>query len=510
MSRGAVVTALIAFVLVGAAPVAAMLARVDGEDLAGVLAPRTIELFLRTLGLGLSSGLVALVFGGLFGFLVARTDVPGAALLRPIGVVPLLLPPLILAVSWSAMTSIRGGPATMLVLAISTFPLVAMFTARAFERIDARREEAMRMVGGLGFVLRVELPLVLPSAACGACFAFCFAVNDFTVPDYVSSIGPKFNVYADEVFANWRSTSDSGRAVASALPLIALSLCALLPALALRRRTLLDLVDGDFRRPAPLALGPWRWPAFAFCAALLGVTVIAPLGRLVFESGGGPRGFTFEAMGAAFSRSLELGREQLQSSLWMSAAAALACLPLALVLGHALERTRSRALQLLVIVPLGVPAVLFGIGNIVCWNRPATGALYDSPWMVVVLFVGRFAPLAILAGAAGAALIDRRQEEAARVCGVRPARTLFGLVLPQLSGALSGSAALVFVLAMREIDAAVFVPAANGTAMFKLYNQVHFGREDFVAATALLVVAFVLLPGLVWSLLSRRRLEVLP
>jgi hypothetical protein len=39
---------------------------------------------------------------------------------------------------------------------------------------------------------------------------------------------------------------------------------------------------------------------------------------------------------------------------------------------------------------------------------------------------------------------------------------------------------------------------------------VHFGRDDFVAALALIVVFFVLLPGLLWSLFARERLEVLP
>jgi len=510
VSRSLVASALLAFGLVGLLPVALMFGRIDAADLAHVLQPRTLELLLRTLGLGLASAGIALVVGLVFGFLVARSDIPLARPMRAIGVMPLLLPPLILAMSWSAMTSLRGGWATVLVLALSTFPLVSMYAARAFERIDARREEAAWLVGGLRAVLRIELPLVLPSALCAACFAFCFTINDFSVPDYVSSIGPKYNVYADEVFASWRSAEDSGRAVASALPLIALTLLALLPALALRRRSVLDALDGDFRTPAPLALGRWRWPAFAFALALVGVAVLAPLGRLVWESGGGPRGFSFESMRAAFARALELGRANLQSSLLLSAAAALVCVPLALVIGHALERARAQGLQLLVIVPIAVPAILFGIGNIALWNRASTAALYDSPYMVLVLMVGRFAPLAILAVAAAVAMVDRRQEEAARLAGSPPARTLFGILAPQLSGALMGAAALVFVLSMREIDAAIFVPAANSTVMFRLYNAVHFGRDDFVAALALLVACFVALPALCWTLLGRKRLEVLP
>ena len=69
---------------------------------------------------------------------------------------------------------------------------------------------------------------------------------------------------------------------------------------------------------------------------------------------------------------------------------------------------------------------------------------------------------------------------------------------------------MVFVLSMRELDAAILVPAANQMAMFKLFNAVHFGRDDFVAAMSLLIVFATVLPALLWALFSDRRLEVLP
>ena len=69
---------------------------------------------------------------------------------------------------------------------------------------------------------------------------------------------------------------------------------------------------------------------------------------------------------------------------------------------------------------------------------------------------------------------------------------------------------LVFVLALRELDATLLVPAANHTAMFRIFNQIHFGRDAFVAALALLLVFLIVLPGLLWSLFARKRLELLP
>lgn len=503
--------AALAFLTLAIAPVAVMLLRIGPGDLQAILRPQAIDLMGRTLLLGLGSAALAVLLGAPFGFLTARTDLPGAAWLRPLGLLSLIPPPLFLAIAWTALVDLRAAPAAVLVLGTSAFPIVALFTAKAAERIDARREEAALLAGGLRAALRMELGLLAPAVACGACIAFTFAVNDFAVPDYVSSVGPKFNVYADEIFANWQQRHETGRAVASALPLVALTLLTLLPALALRRRGALATLSGDFRRPLPLRLGRWRWPAFLFCAACVGVGGLLPLARLVFEAGGGARGWSSAALRNAFARTLELERSFLATSLLYAAVAATLCVPLALVLGHALERARrGRLLEWLVALPIAVPAVLFGIGVIAVWNHPATGWIYDGGIVITLLFMGRLIAFPLLASSSAVASFDPRLEEAAALAGAGPARRLASIVAPGVRGSLLGGWTLVFVLAMRELDAAILVPAANRTVIFKAYNRVHFARDDDVAALCLLVVFFIALPGLLWALFGRQRLEVLP
>lgn len=527
MSRPLVALALVAYALLGFLPLAVMLARVDGSDLSGLFSERTVSLLGRTVLLGGSAALLALCAGLPFGFLVARTDLPGAALLRPLGVLPLLIPPLFLATTWCVLLpSVRGAPAAIGVLALSTFPLVGVFAARAFERIDARQEESALLAGGLRAVLRMELPLVLPAACAGACLAFAFAVNDFGVPDYVSSVGVKFNVYADEIHFNWNQTKAPGQPVATALPLIALTLGALVPALALRRRGALAGRATAFRSPAPLALGAWRIPAFAFALALVLLGAGIPLGRLFWEAGNMPRhaaelGWTAPAAWSAgwatareaFGLAIERARGDLRNSLVFSLSAAVVAVPLGLVLGHAIERGRKgtgRLIELAALLPLAAPAILFSIGIIVLWNHAATADLYDSSAMAVILLAGRFAVFPVLIAAGAVSALDPSLEEAAALGGARPARRLAAIVAPSVRGALAGGFVLVFVLAMRDLDSAILVPAMNRTAIFRAFNGVHFGRDSYVAALSLLLIFAVVLPGLLYALLARKRLEVLP
>lgn len=511
MSRALRITAGLAFALLCLAPILVMLTRVGAADFENLGSERTLALLGRTLRLGLHSTLIAVLIGAPFGFLLARTDVPGASWMRPLGIVPLVLPPLFLAITWTAMFELRGPYATALVLGVNTFPLVALFTAKAAARVDARREEAALLVGGLGSVLRMELPLLLPGVLTGAALAFAFAVNDWSVPDYISSVGPKFNVYADEIFANWQLEADTGKAVVTAIPLVLVTLAALLPALSLRRRGALATLDGDFRRPAPLRLGKWRWPAFAFCLAVVLFTVGGPIARLAFEAGGGARGFTVAAFRESMSTTLEFEREFLANSLIWSAAAATLAVPLALVIAHAIERLRGgRWLEPIVLLPIAVPAILFGIGTINLWNHDVTAEIYDGNAMILLLYLGRFLAFPVLVLSGAVAALDPRLEEAAELAGAGPLRRLRSIVAPPLRPSMVGGWVLVFVFAMRELDAAVLVPAANHTVIFKAYNRIHFARDDSVAALCLLILFFLVLPGLLWSLFAREKLEVLP
>ena len=548
MSRPLVALALALFVLASLAPLAAMAPRVESADFALFAGARVWDLLGRTLGLGLTTAALALAVGLPFGLLVARTDMPGASWLRSLAVVPLLLPTLLLAMTWTVFTTWRGFGAAVWVLGLSTFPLVAIFAARAAERVDGRLEDAARVAGGWGAALRVTLALVLPPALAGACLAFVFTVNDFAVPDYVSSVGPKFNVYADEIFASWGQLGSPGRAVVLALPLVALNLLALVPALALRKRGALASLGSGFRSPDTVPLGPWRWPAFALALALVTVAALAPIGRLAWEAARGPAVWSdvnvalvlerppeategiglrerlsvaprlLAAQGGHMARAFRLAfdrsREDLSASLRHAAIAATCAALVGLVLGHAIERARrrglGRGLELVSLLPLAAPATLFGIGAIVLWARPATQELYQGPGMPPLLFAGRLVTFAILILSGAVASLDRSLEEAAAVAGARPARRLAWIVAPNLRSAIVGAWALVFAFSMRELDAAILVPAANRTAIVRVFNGVHFGRDDFVAALALLLVLVILLPGMLWTAFARKRLEVLP
>ncbi|MEC7233104.1 MAG: hypothetical protein VXW31_09200, partial [Planctomycetota bacterium] len=262
--------------------------------------------------------------------------------------------------------------------------------------------------------------------------------------------------------------------------------------------------------PAQVAPSAMRNRAVDLAAPEVAAAIAAREGDDVSDAGGGIPVFVGN-LRAAFARAFELSRESLASSLLIALLTASICLPLALVLGHAVRRSRRGALlQVASLLPLVVPATLFGIGTIVLWNREFSARFYDSQGLVVLLFVGRFLGIGVLIVSGAIASYSVRLEESARLAGAGPIGRLFMVVAPGIWPTLVGTWIAIFALSIRELDAAVLVPAANDTAMFRVFNAVHFGRDDFVSALALLVIFSILLPGALWSLFSRARLRFLP
>jgi lipopolysaccharide/colanic/teichoic acid biosynthesis glycosyltransferase len=62
---------------------------------------------------------------------------------------------------------------------------------------------------------------------------------------------------------------------------------------------------------------------------------------------------------------------------------------------------------------------------------------------------------------------------------------------------------LVAVFAIRELDLAVLLPAANASAAVRYYNALHFARDHFVAAFGLLITLLLFLPVAIHALFSK-------
>lgn len=514
------IAAWLLFALAAWLPLAPLLGAFGDPAALGFAADaRLLGLLGRTLWMGAAAAALAMLCGAGFALLCVRVRFPGARLLESLLPLPLLLPPLLLAQAWFGLAELRGPWAAVFTLGLAAAPIPGLLAARSLRRQRASAHEAALLLGPRAAAVEM-LRTAAPATLLGGLLAFVIAISDFAVPDYFAVQQPLFHVYAMEVFGHSRSASFAEGARA-ALPLVAIGLIGIGAALRLQGRVRAAEIGGG-RPPAPFRPGRAGTAAAALAAlALATLLAIAPLGRLLWESGRtgplDPRGWA-EVSAAAFGQVFERARGDFLSSLRFSALAAAIVLAAAPFWAHLLlraERAPSRAqraagrlLAAATALPLLAPSVALGFGAILVFDRPALRPFYDSPWLPALLLAGRYGPIAAFLLLERLRAVPEAQEESAWIGGASyPARLLRYRLRPQAGGWLLAGA-LVFAFAMRELDLNILVSPMNASASVRYFNALHFARDNFVAACSLVLCALLWLPlaaGAAWSSLRARR-----
>jgi iron(III) transport system permease protein len=485
----------------------------------------------NSLGIAGLAALLAVLIGVPYAVLVTRTDIPGKGFLSWIYLVPLVLPPLLTAVSWSFIPAFEPAPLTgdsagdpewggvIAVLragamfALCYFPLVVLFARRALQRVPAPLEEAARVAGGPWAALRgITLPLIAPGTLAGALFVFLFALNDFSLVDFLNWVRPtadRINVYPFRSFTAWRESDGEAAAVALGLPIAIAGIVLLLGIHRLIGRGHRASVATSFRPAKPFELGAGRWAALAGISVLLVVSVGIPLYGLLSKAGGIDSYRAIWKLVAGANSTTD----EVAWTMWHAALAATLAAPLAFVLAHRVARRRSPWVFVLALLPLAMPPIFLGIGALRTYGGleiPLPGGGTRNPFVdpdsprfgSTLVLVAKYLPFALAALWAAFLEIDPRLEEAAAAAGVKPLDRVLGIALPLARPALGLAFVLVFVFSLREIDTLVLLDSAG--VMRKIYTAVHFTRDSQVAALCVILIAMQAIPFLVLHLLVPR------
>lgn len=499
-ARIGVLLPLAALALLGGLPTVLALADIasDGRDAwAAVRDPLLYARLVRTLGIGAAVLGLSIALGLAQGWLLVRSDLPGRRLWSSLLPLPLFLPPLVHVLAWFQLLDWTGSKALIAVYTLSLGPLCTLMALRAFEQVSREQAEANLLLGGRGALLAVELREALPAALVGAALVLVLLLSDFAVADFVTSVGPKTVVYADSLYAH-HVGGRRAAAAAAALPGLLVAGLALGAALWARRR-LGWAVGMRFVPAEPLALGAARWPLALCMALLVGGAAVLPFVALAVQTG------SLEVLQRVASQA----SERIVFSILLAAGAATGMVLLAAPLALLARRLRRPlALDLLVFLPLAVPALSFGIGLVRQWNHAATEWIYQGLGVALLAVVGRYLALAYLPVCGTLERIDRRLEDAARLAGAGRAAVARSILLPLAARALVAAWCLSFAFTLRELDALIMLRAAQSSLTFQLYSNVVFARQEEIAALALVLALVTAAPLILFLSLTRRSLRL--
>jgi len=234
-------------------------------------------------------------------------------------------------------------------------------------------------------------------------------------------------------------------------------------------------------------LGRWRWPALLFCGSIVLLSLIVPVGVLVF----------WLARGLASGEPLRLLWGAAFNSVYVSAlaaaVAALAALPVA-VLAVRFPGRVAGFIERLSYLGYALPGVVLALALVFFGANYAPG-LYGTLALLIFAYAIHFLPQAV--GATRAALLQVRPsvEEAARGLGRGPAGVVATITAPLISSGILAGTALVFLTTMKELPATLLLSPLGfdtlATSIWTSASEAFFARA---AAPALLLILVSALP----------------
>ena len=488
-----------------------------GSDAWAVLDARTARLVLDTAILVAAVVVAAAAIGVPLAWLVTRTDLPGRTFWAVATALPLVIPSYVAALALlgalgprgllqelleavfgvERLPEIYGLPGAVLALTLSTYPYVYLLSAAALRGLDPSLEEAARSVGAtrLAAVRRVTLPALRPSLAGGSLLVALYVLSDFGAVSLM-----QYPALTRAIYLQYQALFDRDPAAVLALVLVALTAAVLILEARFRRRARYHRTTAAAPKAAGVvALGRWRWPAFAFCAAIVGLFLALPVAVLAY--------WTWQAV--PLGNPIALAWRPAVNSVLVSAAAAacavVAATPL-VVLAARRPSPWTRLLERASFAANALPGIVVAL-SLVFFGARYGGRLYQTLPLLVFAYLVRFLPQAVAALGAALRGVNPRYEEAARGLGARPARVLFSVTAPLVRPGLLAGAMLVFLSAMKELPATLLLrPIGFDTLATEIWQATAVAAYSDAAPPALLLI--VLSAPLVYVLVGRRGAEL--
>ena len=507
------ILAMVAFLITSIVPVGYMLSRFtaglfdgDASGAVGLLDGRQLVLLGRSLWVAVLSTAVALVLGLPAAVMLSAKDLPFRKVFFFLVLIPLLIPPYVMAGAWvhllspdgiingalravlgdSARVSLFSVPGCAWCLGISFFPVIAIITATGLAKVNGNLIDVARLsTGRWGVFWHGTLPQIWHHLAAAVCLVMIFVLGRYGVPSLLG-----INTYPVEIFAQFSAFYDDNSAVGTSLPLIFLVIAlVVLQRWIMRNRDYVSF-EASSNTTGGVKLGRTRGFAAGSLAIIFVLTVVLPFAAVL------PNVNSF----AAVVEAIRSAKDSILSTTLMGLIAATAATAIALpIAAQMTDRSRRfwPMFDILCWLPVAIPGTILGLGLVKLLNNMTWLRNADSFGVFLVLgYIGMFTAFSIRILEASYRRADPNIAESAALECSNWYQRLLHIDLPVHAGAIATSIILVFVLAVGELNATVLlIPPGRATLAVDIDNLLHYGASARASALCLveagLVVAIV-------------------
>lgn len=497
---------------------------------------RHLTALLNSLKLGIGVALLSGLFGVPIAWAISRTDMPAKGLVRLLVFGAFITPPYLAAIGWILLAGPNAGwlnkvwmtltgashgvvniysmSGLILVIAITSFPYVFVFTNAALDLVSSEMEDAAQILGAnkIHTAFRVTLPLVLPAILGGLIISFLEAIAVFGAPALIA-LPARFQVVSTQLWQFFENPTRVEVAAAYAMPLLLITVFMFYLQSSVLGRKGYASVTGKGGERRMLRLGPWRWVMFGYAMFVCLLAVLLPMTVLLqaaFSKAWG-RGFSLDNLTLRNFHYLLFEQTQAQQTILntflYSGITAFAAITLALAIAYVVSRKLvpwTNVLTFLCMAPFVIPGIVLAIGFYAAYAPPPL-ALYGTGTILVLAFVTRFLPIAYTSSAAGMRSINPEMEEAVRILGGGRLLAIRKVLAPLLKKNLAGAWILVFIPATRELSSAIFLVGPQTRVIsVMLYDLSEEGNFEVLSALgAILLVVTVAIAAIGFRIIGR-------
>ena len=478
----------------------------------------------NTLVLAFWVGLGSIAIGAPLAWLTARTDVPARRTIRTLVLASFVTPPFLGAFAWvmlagpnagllnkmwrgvtgadEALLNIFSMPGLIFVVTLYTFPYVYIMIANTLALIASDLEEAASILGAgrLAVALTVTLPMVLPALVSGFILAVLQALALFGSPA-ILALPAGFHTITTQIWSFFHFPPKTEMAAAFSIPLLLATALLLLVQKRVLGRRGYAAIGGKGGQRRAIALGRWRWPAFAGCLVVMACSIFLPYGILAKAalSRAWAQPLTWDNLTLAnFSFTFfEYGatHDAIVNTLELGVATATIGAGLVALLAYITTRRLVRGHQLigfLALAPVVIPGVVLAVALFIAYTRPPL-VLYGTLAILFIAYLTKEMPVGYAQSDATFRGIPPELEDAGRILGAGRLRILRDVTAPLARSGIIAAWCFIFIGVIRELSASIilFTPATKvmSVVIFDLKEEGQFGAIA-VLGLVMLVLTF--------------------
>lgn len=445
-----------------------------------LLSAQGLAVIVRSLGLMFAVMGGTLLVGVPFAWLTSRTNLPFRRLWLILGLLPMVTPTYLIAVSHifafgprgtlqqlleplfgiERLPPIHGFFGTWLILVLCTFPYVVLPLTFAFTRVTPALEDAASDLGASRWQVlwHIILPACRPAILSGVLLTGLYSLGDFGAPAVM-----RYSNFIQVIYLQYTSSFDRHRGAVLALVLVCITLLLLIFVRRADKHIEHTATGTPDYQVTPINLGLWRMPSLAFCSLIIGLGVLTPISVIIHW-----------LLNKTVTRSVEYDVITLTiNTLNISVLTAFVAGLLAILMVMFLRSSSAPILRWLSRLPFVgyvLPGIVVGLSMVYFTNRYIP-VLYQTLPILITAYVIRFLPLTLSATQNSFAQINPRIEESAESLGAVSWQVVRHITLPLSRSGILGGMVLVFLAVMKELPIALMLaPTGFHTLSYRIWS----------------------------------------